>query len=132
MTAVPGRRGRLVARCALGLLVVYGAIRVIDTQARWASGRVPGDSVEHALVVYALLTCGLAAFPRLSPLVAAGGMLALGLGVELVQSIPGVPGGWQLRDLAADLVGVLLAILPMLVVRRAAVEGAYGRRRHDV
>lgn len=110
-----GKPGRLAARAALAVLALYGAVRVVDTEARWASGRVPGDVVEHALLVWALLTCAIAAFPRLSPLVAGAAMLGLGLGVELLQAVPGVPGGFQARDLMADFAGVVVAVLPMLV-----------------
>lgn len=117
-----GERGRLAARAALGGLAIYGAIRVVDTEARWAAGQVPGDAVEHALLVWALLTCALAALPRLSPLVAGGAMLAAGLGVELLQVVPGVPGGFQLADLGADLAGVLLATIPLLVAHSRAAN----------
>lgn len=117
-------RGRLPAQIALGLLVLYGVVRVFDTEARWAAGRLPGDTVEHALFVYALLTCALAAFPRLPPFVAGGAMLALGLGVELLQAVPGVPGGFQVRDLVADVVGVLLATAPLMVARSGVPRGS--------
>lgn len=115
-----GKRERLAARASLGVLAIYGAVRVIDPVARWAAGRVPGDAVEHALLVWALLTCALAAFPRLTPLAAGGAMLTAGVGVELLQAVPGAPGGFQARDLVADVTGVLLATAPFLVATARA------------
>lgn len=107
----------LAARLGLGLLAVYGAARVFDTEARWATGSAPGDTIEHALIVYALLTCLLAGFPRLPVGMAVLALLALGAGVEMLQAIPGVPGGFQARDLLADILGVLLALAPFFAGR---------------
>jgi hypothetical protein len=115
-------RAGWAAKAAFGALLLYGALRVVDPEARWAEARVPGDVVEHALLVYALLTCALAAFPRLSLTVGASAMLLLGLSVEVAQALPGVPGGFQLRDLTSDLVGVLLAAVPFLLGRAARVR----------
>ncbi len=73
--------------------------------------------IEHALVVYALLTGLLAGFPRLPIRLAAPALMALGVCVEVFQALPGVPGGFQARDLLADLIGVVLAVLPLLAGR---------------
>lgn len=110
----------VAARICLGLLAIYGLVRVVDTEARWAAGRIPGDVIEHALIVYALLIGLLAGFPRLPARVAVPALLALGAGVELLQAIPGVPGGFQARDLLADVLGVLLALAPFLAGRQRA------------
>ena len=110
----------LVARISLLMLVVYGVARVIDPQARWAAGEMRGDQIEHALLVYGLTLALLMSFRRLSLPVVCGGMLGLGLAVEVVQSLPGVPGGFQASDLMADLAGVLLASLPFVIGRARA------------
>lgn len=110
-------RRRLAARTALVGLVIYGVARVLDPEARWGAAQVGGDRIEHALLVFGLLTCLLGAFPRLSAPVAAGGMLGLGLLVEALQATPLVPGSFQLADVAADVVGVALAILPVTLGR---------------
>jgi VanZ family protein len=115
------------ARVILVGLVAYGALRVADLEERWAAARVRGDRLEHALLVYALTVCLLAAFPRLKVRVVVGGMLALGLGLELVQALPFVTGAAQVGDVAADVVGVLLAALPFLAGRaRTARADAAG------
>lgn len=105
------------ARVGLALVALYALLRVIDPEARWAAGVVRADRVEHAVVVYAMVTLALAAFPRLRAMIPVLGMLAVGVGVELLQGLPGAPGDPQVGDLVADAVGVFAAVLPFTVGR---------------
>lgn len=118
--AVHGARALLVG------LLIYGVARVVDPEQRWAAGQVGADRIEHALLVYALLTSALAAFPRLSVRLAAGVMLGAGAAVELLQGVPGFPGNPQLGDMVADILGVVLAATAFLAGRgfRSAQDGA--------
>jgi hypothetical protein len=97
----------------LALVVIYGVARLIDPLQRWAAYPVGGDRVEHAIVVYLVVTLVLTLFPRLRLWVPAVAMIGIGVAVELLQALPGVVGGPQLGDVAADVVGVMLAVFPM-------------------
>jgi hypothetical protein len=106
----------------LGLVAVYALARLLDPQQRWAALPVPGDRVEHALVVYLLMTLIPAAFPRVRLWVPAVALIGLGVGVELIQELPGVVGRAQLGDVAADVAGVLLGLFPMWMARHRCEE----------
>lgn len=107
--------GSWFARLMLALLAGYGVARILDPEARWGTALVRGDRIEHALLVYGLVTALLAAFQRLPLWGAASLMLAAGVGVEVLQALPGVPGAFQVGDLLADVVGIVLATIPFLV-----------------
>lgn len=97
---------RILGRAALGIVVAFAVVRVLDPYQRWAALPVPGDMVEHAAVVFLLSLVPLAAFPRLKPWTPGAMMLAVGVGLEALQATPFFIGDFQMRDVVADAVGV--------------------------
>lgn len=97
---------RILGRTALAAVVAFAVARVLDPYQRWAALPVPGDMVEHAAVVFLLSLVPLAAFPRLKPWAPGAAMLAIGVGLEILQATPFFIGDFQMRDIVADAVGV--------------------------
>lgn len=102
----------------LAVVAVYAAARLIDPQQRWAAIPVGGDRVEHAAVAYLLVMFSFTGFPRAPLWAPAAGLIAIGVLVEAAQALPGVTGGAQPGDVAANVVGALAATLPAWLARR--------------
>ncbi|HEV2746184.1 MAG TPA: hypothetical protein VGW34_02675 [Allosphingosinicella sp.] len=106
---------RWPARAALTATALAAAWAVVDPTFEPAQVEVDPDEVAHALFVYFLTLLGIFSFPRMRPIMAGGIVAALSLVVELAQGGGFVSGSFQLRDLAADSLGILAALLPLAV-----------------
>lgn len=77
----------------------------------------PWDKVEHAVGLYVLTVLALAAFPGAARWKIALGLVGYGGLVEVLQAIPALNRTADLGDLAADMLGVALALLPTFLRR---------------
>lgn len=77
----------------------------------------PWDKVEHAAGLYVLTVLALAAFPGAARWKIAVGLTGYGALVEALQAIPALNRTADLADLAADMLGVALALLPTFLRR---------------
>lgn len=108
---------RLAAAVLCGLLVLYlslapsTALPKVDL---W-------DKAEHAVAYTALTLAWLFAFPR-RPLETAGGVFALGVGIELAQASMHFGRVGHLYDVVANVVGVLAGLLIARLARAALVR----------
>lgn len=71
------------------------------------------DLLEHAALSYCMTLLMIAAFPGVSPLFFAGGVIAGGGALELIQYLGLLKGGFEITDWLADVVGTLAAYLPL-------------------
>jgi hypothetical protein len=110
-------QSRRFALLALFMVALYAAIRLIDPLQRWAALKLGGDRVEHLIVAYLIVGLTLVAFPKVKLWIPALLLVGAGAAVELVQAIPGVVGGPQFGDVAANAAGALAATLPMWLAR---------------
>ena len=62
----------------------------------------------------------IAAFPRTKPWLIGGFYLALGAGLEITQIFGIVSGTFQVKDLFANVAGVLAALAPLALAKRKA------------
>jgi VanZ family protein len=105
---------RLAAAVLCGLVVLYlslapsTALPKVDL---W-------DKAEHAIAYTALTLAWLLAFPR-RPLEVAGGVFALGVGVELAQASMHFGRVGHLYDVVANLVGVTAGLTVARLARAA-------------
>ena len=106
-----------LSRIALALVAVYALTRLADPEQRWAAMVLGGDRVEHGIVVYLVTLLSLAAFPKVRLWTPALTLMAVGVAVELLQALPGVVGGFQAGDIAADVGGAVAATLPVWLLR---------------
>ena len=81
-------------------------------------GHLPGDTGNYLghLSAYGTAMVALSCVARLRPLVAAVGLVALGVGIELVQPLVGRENHWQ--DMAANTAGVGIGWLALAAWRR--------------
>jgi len=96
---------RLAAAVLCGLLVLYLSLApaaVLPKIDLW-------DKAEHAIAYTALTLAWLLAFPR-RPVEIAGGVLALGIGVELAQATMHFGRIGHIYDVVANAVGVVAAL----------------------
>jgi hypothetical protein len=110
-------QSRRFAFLALFMVAVYAALRLIDPLQRWASLRLGGDRVEHMIVAYLIVGLTLVAFPKVRLWIPALLLIGAGVAVELAQALPGVVGGPQFGDVAANAAGALAATVPMWLAR---------------
>ena len=78
----------------------------------------PWDKVEHAAGFYVLTLLALAAFPAGARWKILAALTGYGALVEVLQGIPALRRTTDLFDLAADVLGIGLALLPTLLRRR--------------
>lgn len=110
-------KSRRLAFLALFMVAAYAALRLIDPLQRWAALQLGGDRVEHMIVAYLIVGLSLVAFPKIQLWIPALLFTCAGVAVELVQAIPGVVGGPQFGDVAANAAGALAATVPMWLAR---------------
>lgn len=81
-------------------------------------GRLPGDTGNYLghLSAYGTAMVVLSGLARLRPLVAAVGLMALGVGIEFVQPLVGRENHWQ--DMVANTAGVAIGWLVLVVWAR--------------
>ena len=104
-----------IALVAVLLVCLQGALDPLYDAARWAP---PHDAVMHVIYGYLLTVLSILALPRVKPWTIGGVFIALGVGLEAAQALGWVSGTFQLKDLAANLGGVVAALAPMALARR--------------
>lgn len=80
------------------------------------------DEVEHAALSYCLTLLMIGSFPRTPPLLFPIGVMAVGGGLELIQYLGLLKGGFEITDWLADVVGALAAYLPLALGLRRRPE----------
>ena len=111
----------LAARFTLGaclLLTLLGAFAPPSS----GIGFLPWDKANHFVAFFAITCAAVVAFPRLGLVWIAGGVSALGAGVELGQALPFIARDCDVWDWVADDIAVL-AVIGVLVagaIRRGA------------
>lgn len=83
-----------------------------------------GDKFAHMLAFFTLTFLAGTGWPRKSLLQAALLLSAAGAGIEVVQAIPQLHRDSDWRDWVADSLAILAAIVPVLLFRRFAPNGA--------
>lgn len=106
-----------IALFAVLLVCLQGALDPFYNAAKWAP---PHDAVMHVIYGYLLTVFAILALPRIKPWTIGAVFLAMGVGLEAAQALGWVSGTFQLKDLAANLGGVLAALAPMALARRKA------------
>lgn len=115
---VRGRPLRWGARAALVVTALLAVRSVLDPAFEPAQLEVGPDEVAHAAFAYLLTLLGLLALPRWR-LASVAALVALAaLMVEVVQGLGIVPGSAELRDVGADALGIVAALLPVALARR--------------
>lgn len=104
------------------LLVVFavclvGALDPHYNARKWAP---PADATMHIIYGYLLTVLSIAALPRTKPWLIGGFYLALGAGLEITQIFGLVSGTFQMKDLFANVAGVLAALTPLALAKRKA------------
>ncbi len=101
-----------LARCAFALALagVFAAAVVPPSQ---GPSLVPWDKANHFIAFYVLGGLGAASFPRSRVLLVAGGLMAFGGAIELVQALPFVGRDAEFWDWFADGVGLAGALAPL-------------------
>lgn len=73
--------------------------------------QIAADTLEHGLIALGLVMLAGAALPRAHLVLVGLGVLGLGISLELLQLTRLVPGGFEVRDILANLMGVALGVL---------------------
>ena len=123
---LPPDRGRLLryaARAALLVTALLAAWSVVDPAFEPAHMEVGPDEVAHAAFADLLTLLGLSALPRWRMSAVAALVAGAAALVELAQGTGLVPGSAELRDMAADGVGLAAALLPVALARRTRDAG---------
>lgn len=123
------RRSTHVVRVIFAVLLAYAVYGAIDPS-HSAPVNPGADEAEHAVIAFALLLLGAAAFPRLPLAVITLPLLSAGVGLEALQAVGLIPGAFEAGDVAANLVGVGMALFALATtsVRNRALAT---RRRPD-
>ncbi|MBX7247614.1 MAG: hypothetical protein K1X35_01020 [Caulobacteraceae bacterium] len=77
----------------------------------------PYDKIEHFIGFYALAVSGLLAYPDHPRRWLFAGLLTFGGAIEILQMIPALHRDAEWGDLAADAIGVGMALLPTFIRR---------------
>ncbi len=78
----------------------------------------PGDKVQHIAAFVTLTALACAAYPRARAAAIAGGLVALGGAIELLQLIPALGRDGALADFGADAAAVLITLALIRLMRR--------------
>lgn len=105
-------------RVLLGLCLLGGLWLALTPMVGPPPPSGPWDKVEHAVGFYILGVLALAAFPAGARWKLAVGLTAYGALVEVLQAIPSLNRHADPFDLAADLLGIGMALLPTYLRRR--------------
>lgn len=112
-----------VARAALLAVFTVAFAGAIDPHHNAEGSALPGDVVEHIAYGYLLTVLTIASLPRFSPWWIGAGYLAVGGGFELMQVFKLVSGTFQWKDLLSNVTGVVAALAPIALSRRAGGRG---------
>lgn len=91
--------------------------------------QIAADTLEHGLIALGLVMLAGAALPRTHLLLVGLAVLGLGVSLELLQLTKLVPGGFEVRDILANLIGVALGLLAVGIgeVRAGQARNYQGR-----
>lgn len=116
--------GRNMARVALLALLALALIGLIDPRLRPLEVGLPGDKVSHLLIIYGVTLLAIVSFPGVKALHAAAAVGAVAAAVEIAQAMGLMAGSAQASDLAADILGIGMAWLPIAAARPASYQQA--------
>lgn len=108
-----------IARAALLAVLAVAFAGAIDPHHNAERAVPPADVVEHVAYGYLLTVLTIASLPRVNPWWIGAGFLAVGGGFELMQVFGLVSGTFQWKDLGSNLAGVVAALAPLALGRRA-------------
>jgi hypothetical protein len=111
------------ARLALLAVLAVAFAGAIDPHHNAERAVPPADVVEHVAYGYLLTVLTIASLPRVNPWWIGGAYLAVGGGFELMQVAGLVSGTFQWKDLVSNLAGVVAALAPLALGRRAGRRG---------
>lgn len=106
------------ARLALLAVFAVAAVGAIDPNHDASARVLPPDAVEHTIYAYVLTVLTTLSAPRISPWLIGGVFIAAATAFEVAQAMGFVSGTLQAKDLAANLLGVGAALLPIAIARR--------------
>jgi hypothetical protein len=93
------------------MVVIWVSSIVFERAHDPARLKIAADTLEHGLIALGLVMLASAALPRAHLLLVGLGVLGLGVSLELLQMTKLVPGGFEVRDILANLMGVALGVL---------------------
>jgi hypothetical protein len=105
-------------RAALVVVLFVAFAGAIDPHHNHARHMPPPDFVEHVVYGYLLTVLTIVSAPRISPWLIGAGFLAVAMAFELTQRVGWVSGTFQWTDVAANVGGVAVALLPLALGRR--------------
>ncbi len=109
-------------RAALLAVLAVAFAGAIDPHHNAARSAPPPDVVEHVGFGYLLTVLTIISLPRVNPWWIGGAYLAVGGGFEAMQIAGLVSGTFQWKDLAANLAGVVAALVPIYLGARRRVR----------
>lgn len=91
--------------------------------------QIAADTIEHGLIAFGLVTLASVAFPLMHLLLVGFVVLSLGIGLELLQFGQVVPGGFEVRDITANLTGAVLGLLAVGIGETRSTQACGDYRR---
>lgn len=119
---------QLAARVALIMFLLWAVSMIFEPNHHAARLQIASDTLEHGLIALGLTMLASAALPRMQLLLIGLAVLSLGVGLELLQLIQFVPGRFEVRDIMANLSGVILGILAVGI---GEVRSDESQRRYE-
>jgi len=102
---------QLAARVSLIMFLVWAVSIIFEPGHHSARLEIASDTLEHGLIALGLVMLASAALPRVQLLLIGLSVLAMGGGLELLQYAQLAPGRFEVRDILANLTGVILGML---------------------
>ena len=102
---------QLAARVALIMFLLWAVSIIFEPNHHAARLEIASDTLEHGLIALGLVMLASAALPRVQLLLIGLSILAMGAGLELLQYAQFAPGRFEVRDMLANLTGVILGML---------------------
>lgn len=127
------RRGmlQLAARAALIMFLVWAVSLIFEPNHHASRLEIASDTLEHGLIALGLVMLASAALPRTHLWLISLTVLGLGASLELLQLAQLVPGRFEVRDIMANLTGVILGMLAVGIGEVRSDEGNAAHRRGD-
>lgn len=113
---------QLASRVALIMFVVWAVSIIFEPNHGAARLEIAADTLEHGLIALGLVVLASAALPQIQLLLVGLAVLALGSGLELLQLVQVMPGRFEVRDIMANLTGVILGLLAVGIGEARADE----------
>lgn len=116
----PGPPGH-TAQLVVARLLFFAACFVVGYGVFAPPGKgpplLPWDKAEHFIAFFGLMVLALPAFPRTRPWILAAALILAGAAVEFIQATPLIHRDADVRDWAADSLGILTVVGVVLVAR---------------